>query len=146
MCKRIVSLVMLVLLVCLVATAGAEEINFIDPGQFKVWLEGKKPMIIADIQKSNDFKKHHFFGAVATDAYPAKTVEDMVKLDVIKRMQEKTDTDVIIVGPRGGASARRSADYLIEQGVPAEKVFILEGGVKGWPNQEMLLDIAGGCA
>ncbi|RLB86256.1 MAG: rhodanese-like domain-containing protein, partial [Deltaproteobacteria bacterium] len=113
---------------------------------FKEWLADKKPMILADIQKSNDFKKHHFYGAIETNAYPVKTSGDVAKLDVILRMFHKTGNDVIILGPRGGSSAKRAGNYLLEEGVPMEKLFILDGGIRNWPEQEMLLDVAGGCA
>ena len=129
-----------------VATAAAAELNYMDAARFKGLCSSKAPMLLADIQKPHDFKKHHFFAAVETDAYPVKSASDKAKLDVIRQMFQKTGNDVILIGPRGGPASKRAANALIEQGIPADKVFILEGGVKKWPDQEMLLDVAGGCA
>jgi rhodanese-related sulfurtransferase len=144
--KKVVKLIMVALLFCFTATAWATDISMVDTHKFKEWLADKKPMILADIQKPNDFKKHHFYGAIETSAYPVKTAGDKSKLDVILRMFHKTDNDVIILGPRGGSSAQRAGNYLLEEGIPMEKLFILDGGIRNWPEQEMLLDVAGGCA
>lgn len=147
MYREIVKLIMVVLLLCVAATTtGAADLTYVDAAEFKGWLNNKKPMIIADIQKPNSFQKHHFYGAIETDASPVKTGKGKGRLDVIVRMFQKTGNDVVIIGSRGGASSRRAANYLMEQGVPADKVFILDGGIKNWPDQEMLLDVAGGCA
>lgn len=137
---------MVVLLLAFAVTAGAADLNYIDADQFNEKILNKAPMILADIQKKSDFKKHQFFGSIGTAAYPVKKAKDKQKLEVILQMFEKTGNDVIVIGPRGGPGSKRAAAYLMEQGIPAEKVFILKGGVKGWPDQEMLLDIAGGCA
>jgi len=146
MYREIVKLIMIVLFLSVAAPAGAVDSTSVDAAKFKAWMSNKKPMILADIQKKNSFQKHHFYGAVQTNASPVKTEEEKVRLDIIVRMFQKTGNDVVIIGSRGGASARRAANYLIDQGIPIDKIFILDGGVKHWPEQEMLLDIAGGCA
>jgi len=138
--------VLVVLLLSFAATAGAAELNYMDAARFKGLCSSKAPMVLADIQKPHDFRKHHFFAAIETDAYPVKTGTDKAKLEVILQMFQKTGNDVIVIGPRGGPASKRAANYLIEQGIPAEKIFVLEGGIKKWPDQEMLLDVAGGCA
>ena len=61
-------------------------------------------------------------------------------------MFEKTGSPIVIVGPRGTSGARRACEYLLEQGIPQEKIFLLDGGIRDWPYKEMLMDIAGGCA
>ena len=141
-----IKFVLVAVLLSFAATAGAAELNFMDAARFKGLCSNKAPMVLADIQKPLDFRKHHFFAAVETDAYPVKTGADKAKLEVIRQMFQKTGNDVIVIGPRGGPASKRAAKYLIEQGIPADKVFILEGGIKKWPDQEMLLDVAGGCA
>lgn len=37
-----------------------------------------------------------------------------------------------------GGGAKRSYDYLKENGVPEVKLYILKGGVEKWPYKEML--------
>lgn len=146
MYRKGIKFVLVVLLLSFAVTAGATELNYMDAARFKGLCSSKAPMVLADIQKPHDFRKHHFFAAIETDAYPVKTGGDQAKLDVIRQMFQKTGNDVIVIGPRGGPASKRAANYLIRQGIPAEKVFILEGGIKKWPDQEMLLDVAGGCA
>ena len=146
MLRSVVIISTIILVLCFSVTTWSAELNFVEASTFKGWLKEKKPMILADIQKVPGFKTHHFYGAVGTNAYPAKTDQEKNKLDVILQMHEKTGMDVVIIGPRGGASSKRTAKHLIEKGIPAEKVFILKGGVNKWPDREMLLNVAGGCA
>jgi len=137
---------MLMLFVCFtVTTAGAADVNYMSAAQLKGLMNKKAPMLVADIQKANKFKKHHFYASVETDAYPVKKEMDKMKLDVVVQLFQQAEKDVILVGPRGGPAAKRAAAYLVEKGVPADKVFILDGGVKSWPDPEMLLDVACGC-
>ncbi len=128
------------------AAAGAADFQYVDAAQFKQWLAAKKPLILADIQKLPDYRKHHFYGAIGTTAYPVKSDADRAKLMNVVEMFEKTGNMVVIIGPRGKASARRAFAFLVENGVPREKIVILTGGIHDWPDREMLLDIAGGCA
>ncbi len=144
--KGLRCILVVLLLGLVVATAEAAELNYMDAASLKERLSSKKPLVLADIQKPHDFKKHHFFAAVETDAYPVKSASDKGKLDVVRHMFQKTGNNVIVIGPRGGSASERAAKSLIELGIPAEKVFILKGGIKKWPDQEMLLDVAGGCA
>jgi len=132
-------------LLCTVS-ATAANINSISSRDFKEMLDNRKPVIIADIQKMNDFRKHHFYAAVETNAYPVKTSSDKDNLETIVEMFEKTGSPIVIVGPRGTSGARRACEYLLEQGIPQEKIFLLDGGIRDWPYKEMLMDIAGGCA
>jgi len=144
--KAVVRCIMVFLVLGLAGALHAAEINKVSAAQLKTWLDQKKPVVLADIQKRRDYEKHHFFGSVETDAYPVKKDVEKRRLDSVIRMFHKTGNPVVIIGPRGSAAAKRAGRYLIEQGVPEDKVFILEGGVKNWPDQEMLLDTATGCA
>lgn len=126
------------------ATAGT--LNSISAADFKEIMDTHKPVVIADIQKMNDFRKHHFYAAIETNAYPVKTVSDQEKLDKIVEMYKKTGNPIVVVGPRGTSAAKRAGEYLLEQDVPQDKIFLLEGGIREWPYREMLMDIAGGCA
>ncbi|MFP7755383.1 rhodanese-like domain-containing protein [Thermodesulfobacteriota bacterium B35] len=125
---------------------GAADLNYVDATQFKQWLAEKRPLILADIQKLPDYRKHHFYGAIGTTAYPVKSDADRSKLAAVVEMFRKTGNMVVIIGPRGKASARRAFVFLVEQGIPGDKIVILTGGIHDWPDREMLLDIAGGCA
>ena len=145
MFKKVLVLVTAFWLLCSVAAIAA-DVNFISAADFKSMLDNRKPVVIADIQKQNDFRKHHFYAAVETGAYPVRTDPQKEQLDKVVDMFEKTGNLIVIVGPRGTSGSRRAYDYLLEQGVPEKMIFILEGGIREWPYKEMLIDIAGGCA
>jgi len=145
MFKKLVLLVPAICLLC-AAWSVAAEINYKSADEFKIMLDSKAPVIIADIQKTNDFKMHYFFSAVETGSYPVKTDAQKEKLTKIVTLYETSGNDIVIVGPRGGSGAKRAQAYLLEHNVPAEKIFILEGGIKGWPYKEMFIDVSTGCA
>ena len=44
----------------------------------------------------------------------------------------------MVVCPRGKGGAMNSYDYLKTQGIPEERLRILEGGMAGWPFKELL--------
>ena len=138
----------LVAMFCLLCTvsATAANINSISSRDFKEMMDNRKPVIIADIQKMNDFRKHHFYAAIETNAYPVKSSFDKDKLETVIEMFEKTGNPIVVVGPRGTSASIRACEYLLERGIPQEKIFFLDGGIRDWPNPEMLMDIAGGCA
>ena len=132
-------------LLCTVVAVAA-DINYMAVDDFKSMLDGQKPVVIADIQKPKDFQKHHFYTAIETDAYPVKKDASKQLLDKVVDMYEKTGNPIVIVGPRGSSASKRAYKYLLEQDVPAQKVFILKGGLRAWPYKELLIDLSGGCA
>ena len=115
--------------------------NMMTVDELKIRLETKQPTILLDIQKKNAYKEHHFYGSVRTYAYPAKTDTDLESVVQGVRMYEQVSNDIVIIGPRGGKASQRTVDFLITRGVPEEKIFILEGGIRKWPHKEMLLRI-----
>lgn len=119
--------------------------NLMEPEDLKVRLDSGQPMILLDIQPENDFREHHFYGSLATYAYPAKTEIETRNLDQAVSLYATNRYDIVIIGPRGGRAAQRTHDYLAGHGVPAEQIHILRGGIRQWPYREMLLNIKGGC-
>ncbi len=126
--------------------ALAADTNFMEADEFKSILDSKDSVIIADIQKANKFVEHYFFGSIETNAYPVKTATEKQKLNKVIVSYEKTGNIIIIVGPRGTRGAERAYQYLLEKEIPADKIFILKGGVTDWPYQKMFMNIATGCA
>lgn len=128
-----------VLMLVFVLTTAAYAANYVSPDDFKRWLETKKSIIIVDIQPADKFEEHHFKGSVETNAFPAKTDEEKKRLDnVIQKIQASKD-DVVIICPRGRVGASNTYDYLKSKGVPEKRLYILEGGISGWPYKEMLI-------
>lgn len=120
-------------------STSALAANYVKPEEFKKWLESGKKMIIVDIQPVEDFKEHHFKGSIETNAFPVKTEEEKKKLDkVISQIMSSKD-DVVIICPRGRSGASNTYEYLKSKGVPENRLYILEGGIAGWPYKEMLI-------
>ena len=115
--------------------------NMMTADELKVRLDAKQPTILLDIQKKNAYKEHHFYGSIRTYAYPAKTDADLESAIQGVRKHEQTGNDIVIIGPRGGKASQRTVGFLITRGIPEEKIFILQGGLKKWPYKKMLLNI-----
>ncbi len=129
----------LILVILFGVAAPAFAANYVKPEVFKQWLRSHKSMIIVDIQPSEDFLEQHFKGSIMTDAYPVKTNEDKKRLDQAIKKAKASQNDVVIVCPRGKTSASNAYDYLKSQGIAENRLFILEGGIDGWPYKEMLV-------
>lgn len=133
--KRYISLILAITLPFAVPAWAA---NYVKPDELKQWLKTGKPVILVDIQPAHEFMQHHFKGSVETNAFPAKRDEEKKKLDkVLPRILASRD-DVVIICPRGRSGAMNTYDYLKSKGVDEKRLYILEGGVAGWPYREML--------
>lgn len=124
---------LLSLLVCGNVSAGGY--TYVKADDFKSWLQDGKPMSIIDIQPATDFQKEHFRGAIETNAYPAKTAEELQRLDkTLTQLATSTD-DIVVICPRGGGGAKGTYDYLKNKGIDEKRLFILEKGMQGWPHK-----------
>lgn len=111
---------------------GDSQYNYISAADLEARLTADLPTNLVDIQVEEEFSKHHIKGATPTYAYPVKSDADRVKIDAIVE-QLKTNTDpVVIVCPRGAGGAKRTYDHLLQQGIAAERLLILEKGQEGW--------------
>lgn len=133
--KRI--MLFLLLLISIAVTAMADGYNYVEPDQFKQWLERGKDISIVDIQVPAEFQKHHFNGSMETNAYPVKAADDKQKLDKVLLKLSETQNDVVVVCPRGGGGAKNTFDYLKEKGINEKRIFILKEGMQGWPYKEL---------
>ncbi len=126
-------------LICLFTVAAVfESFNYLETDTFKQWINTEKPVIIVDIQVKDEFNAHHFPGSIETNAFPVKTDVQRKMIDPAVQAFKKTGHDVVVVCPRGGGGAKRCYSYLKSQGVPEDKLTILQGGVAKWPHRDML--------
>jgi len=116
----------------------AQAANFVKPEELKEMLLHKKDVIIIDIQPAKEFEQHYIQGAVETNAFPAKSSEEKAKLDKTLPVIKVSKAPVIIVCPRGKGGAKNSYEYLLSQGIPEERLLILEGGIAAWPFKEFV--------
>ncbi|BAU23117.1 hypothetical protein THC_0726 [Caldimicrobium thiodismutans] len=112
--------------------------NFLEPQEFKKWLETGKKVIIVDIQPHEDFVKHHFKGSIETNAFPANNDDLKKRIDKALPIIINSNDPVVIICPRGRSGAQNTYDYLKSKGVPESRLFILKGGMAGWPYPELL--------
>jgi len=132
--KLVFSLVFLFSAVLLYASQN----NMIKPEELKNWLTSGKKVILVDIQPHEDFVKGHIKGSIETNAYPASKDEEKKRLDKVLPIIQKSNDPVVIICPRGRSGAKNSYDYLKSKGVPENRLYILEGGMAGWPYPELL--------
>jgi len=116
----------------------ASQYNMIKPEELKNWLTSGKKVILVDIQPHEDFVKRHIKGAIETNAFPASKDEERKRLDKVLPIIQKSNDPVVILCPRGRSGAKNSYDYLKSKGVPENRLYILEGGMAGWPYPELL--------
>ncbi|MBA3006870.1 MAG: rhodanese-like domain-containing protein [Proteobacteria bacterium] len=136
--KRIAILAVLIIGLLNMA-ALLESFNYVKADDFKQWLDSGKAMVLVDIQVKNEFSLHHFKDSIETNAFPVETEEQRKMLNPAVAGAKKAGTDVVVICPRGGGGAKRCYSYLKAQGIPEEKLFILEGGIAKWPHKEMLV-------
>jgi rhodanese-related sulfurtransferase len=132
--KLVFSLVFLFSAVLLYASQN----NMIKPEELKNWLTSGKKVILVDIQPHEDFVKGHIKGSIETNAYPASKDEEKKRLDKVLPIIQKSNDPVVIICPRGRSGAKNTYDYLKSKGVPENRLYILEGGMAGWPYPELL--------
>ena len=106
--------------------------NYISAAALEARLTAKEPIHLVDIQVEEEFAKHHITGATATHAYPVKTEEEKAKLQAVLTKLQADKVPVVIICPRGAGGATRTYDYLLSQGIAAERLLILEKGQEGW--------------
>lgn len=131
-------LAVLILVLAACAPALASDYNYITPDETKSRIMRGETMHILDIQVADEFAQGHLPGALKSCAYPVKSDEDRAKLAAHLETLKADAAPVVIVCPRGGGGAKRTYDYLKDQGFQESRLLILEEGQKGWPYPEML--------
>lgn len=129
--RRLFLLLLCCTLLPLTALA-AVPYNYISAAALEARLTAKEPTHLVDIQVEEEFAKHHITGATATFAYPVKSDADKAKLEVTLSKLKSDNAPVVVICPRGAGGATRTYDYLLSQGIAAERLLILEKGQEGW--------------
>jgi rhodanese-related sulfurtransferase len=106
--------------------------NYIGAAALEARLKAGEAIHLLDIQVEEEYAKHHIKGATATHAYPVKSEADTAKLQAAVAKIKADNAPVVIVCPRGAGGATRTYDYLLTQGIAAERLLILEKGQEGW--------------
>lgn len=128
--------IMLVMVSLFATVSTAVAANYIEPEELRQAFEKKAPMIIVDIQPAQDFAKQHLPGSIETNAFPAKSPEEKQKLDKALAAIKSSSDPIVIVCPRGKSGAKNSYEYFVSQGIPENRLQILDEGIAGWPFKE----------
>lgn len=118
-------------------SALGQDYRYITPAELKIIFNSGKNLHILDLQKKDDFLKKHIKGSYETYAYPVKTDEDKKRLDNFIEKSKNDNLDILIVCPKGGGAAKNAYDYLKGRGINEKRLYILEGGIQGFPYEEM---------
>jgi rhodanese-related sulfurtransferase len=137
--KRYVTAIVFVFALSIVMPLSTFATNYVKPDVFKQWLETGKQIVIVDIQPADDFEEQHFKGSIETNAFPTKTDEEKKRIDKAFSTISSTKGDVVVICPRGRSGASNTYDYLKSKGVPENRLYILEGGIEGWPYKNLFV-------
>ena len=138
--KRLALLAVVILLALGNPGAGRsddQKFNHVSASDFKEWLQNGRELILVDIQPARKFSKHHFAGSIETNAFPVKSKAEQELLIPALEAYQASGHEVVVICPAGGGGAERAFTALNKKGIPHSKLFILTGGIKKWPYQEL---------
>ena len=138
---RIITLVLALvsILAASAALAFGANYQYLEPEEFKKWLETGKKVRIVDIQVPAEFQQHHFNGSLQTNAFPVKSAEEKSKLDLVLPQLTASSEEIVIICPRGGGGAKNTFDHLKSKGIAEARMHILEDGMQGWPYKALVV-------
>lgn len=99
--------------------------------EVKAMLDAKESIIILDSRPDELYSAGHIPGAYHVPCFPVDTPElEQVLKDAVPNLQG--DAPIAIVCKTGNKGAKRAISVLQDEGIAAERLFILEGGGEGW--------------
>lgn len=125
-------------LVFLASGAQASDYQYMTPETLKTRIEAKSPVHVFDIQVADEYAEHHLPGAMKSCAYPVKSDEDKAKVEAFMDTLKADGAPIVIICPRGKGGAKRTYDYMKDNGISAFRLYILEDGQAGWPYDKMI--------
>lgn len=108
------------------------EWQYITAEDTKAKLDAGEPLIVLDTRTDDMYSAGHIEGAFHVPCFPVDTPElEEVLREAVPTLQESEDP-IAVVCKTGNKGAKRAISLLIEEGVAADRLFILEGGGEGW--------------
>lgn len=94
-------------------------------------LDAGDPVIVLDIRPDDMYNNGHIKGAYHVSVFPVDTEEQEKTLkDAAKNLGG--DDPIVIICKTGNKGAKRTISVLQDEGIKADRLFILEGGGDGW--------------
>ena len=120
----------------------ATEPHYITKEDLKTDLaDGKTDFVVLDVRKAADYTDKHFKGAISADVDSAINGNDTapaianVKAALKQATGSETgsaDKKYLLVCYSGKRYAEATTGFMKDMGIPADNIYILEGGQKGW--------------
>lgn len=124
------------------ADAPANEMQYIAVEDVKGLVEeGSSEYIILDVRKVEDYDTSHIRGSISADQDAAnKGGDDAKGIENLKEALSgatgsetgNPDDKYVLVCYSGKSYAQKGTDLMIEMGIPKDKIYTLEGGMKAW--------------
>lgn len=120
---------------------AANEMKYVAPADIKDVVDGDTgEYVLLDVRKKADYDTNHIKGAFDADLDAAKEGDNESGIKNLKAaLTDSTgsetgsdDVKYALVCYSGKSYAQKGTDLLIEMGIPADKIFTLEGGMKAW--------------
>lgn len=94
-------------------------------------LEAGDPVIVLDTRTDDMYDAGHIPGAYHVPCFPVDTAEAE---DMLREAAPNLEGDdpIVVVCKTGNKGAKRAISVLQEEGIAADRLFILEGGGEGW--------------
>lgn len=97
----------------------------------KAMLDADEDVIILDTRQDDLYSAGHIPGAYHVPCFPVDTAElEQVLKDAIPNLDG--EAPIVVVCKTGNKGAKRAIALMQEEGIAAERLFILEGGGEGW--------------
>jgi len=124
------------------AASDPTGVQFVNPQTAREWIT-RNEAIVVDVQTYDGYMRMHFPNSVPTHAYPVRTQGQIQKVASIAPMLQKSKKPVILVCFGGITGAPNARKILVQAGVPAKRLFVLQGGSRGWPWKHMFISGSG---
>jgi rhodanese-related sulfurtransferase len=120
------------LLLVFAVSAHAQGFNYITVEEFKARLDAgdheNGKMAIVTTQTQEEYTSGHLKAAYPTFARPLKSDADFAKLHPFMELVKDTDSDIVLICPRGKSGAELPYNYFKENGISEDRMLILRDG------------------
>ncbi len=133
--RKVFYLVLLAMAVSVFAAAGqvcADDFNYISITEFKARMDAgdheSGAMDIVTTQTEAEYATGHLKAAYPTYARPLRSQSDFEKLHPFMDKVKDSDSDIVIICPRGRGGAEIPYRYFMEHGIAEDRLLILKDG------------------
>lgn len=108
----------------------------------QIIMDENNEYVLFDVRKKADYDTEHIKGSISADVDSVVSNEDSDPARAnIEQALSSTDVagkKLVLLCYSGKRYAEAATNLLVESGVDQGQIYTLEGGYKGWTNQELL--------